>query len=208
MNEIFFNDRNGNTVLSGQELKGLKLRHITRMKELDEAEQINITQGLLWLAGQGNAQFMTDSFFRKLHSQLFGEVWKWAGTYRTTEKNIGIEAYRVPSEMLKMLKDTQYWIDHQSYETNELIAHFHHRLVYIHPFPNGNGRFSRILTNYFCKRNGYSRPQWQSHLNPHMRRKLYIHCLQQADMKKIKPLESYLSKKIEQPERWQYRPKS
>jgi len=204
MNEIFFNDRDGNTVLSGSELKGLKLRHITRMRELDEAEQINITQGLLWLAGQPKANYMTDSFFRKLHKHLFGEVWKWAGTYRTTEKNIGIEAYKVPSAILKLLQDTQYWIENESYEVNELIARFHHRLVYIHPFPNGNGRFSRIVTNYFCKRNGYSRPEWQSHLNPHMRRKLYIHCLQQADQKRIDPLLSYLSEKIEQPERWEH----
>lgn len=204
MNEIFFNDRDGNTVLSAEELSGLRLGHITRMKELDEAEQVNITQGLLWLAGQRKTNYLTDSFFRKLHKQLFGQVWKWAGVYRSTEKNIGIQAYKVPTAVLKLCEDVQYWLDNGSYETSELIARFHHRLVYIHPFPNGNGRFSRILTNYFCKRNGLSRPEWQSHLNPHMRRKLYIQCLQQADLKKIVPLKTYLSEKIEHPERWEH----
>ena len=202
MNEIFFNDRDGNTVLSGNELKGLRLSHITRMKELDEAEQININQGLLWLAQQKKGSYLSESFFRKLHKQLFGQVWKWAGTYRTTEKNIGIQAYKVPIAILKLCEDVNYWLENETYSTYEMIARFYHKLVYIHPFPNGNGRFSRIMTNHFCQRNGFSRPQWQSHLNPHMRRKLYIQCLQKADMKKMDPLIHYLSQKIENPERW------
>lgn len=198
MNEIYFNDRDGNTVLSNNELRGLLLGHITVMRELDEAEQVNINDGLIWLSQQKNQAFLTEKFIKLLHKKLFGKVWKWAGQYRKSEKNIGIDAYKVPVEMMKLIDDINYWVENSSYDQNELIARFHHRLVWIHPFPNGNGRFSRIYTNYLCKRYGFKRPEWQAHLNPILRRKMYIHCLQQADQKKFQPLIHFLSEPITQ----------
>ena len=196
MKDIYFNDRKGNTVLSNSELRGLLLNHITVMRELDEAEQVNINEGLLWLATQKNKDFLDEMFMKKLHKKLFGKVWKWAGKYRKSEKNIGIDAYKVPTEMMKLIEDVNYWVENNSYEVSELIARFHHRLVWVHPFPNGNGRFSRIFTNYLCKRYKLKMPEWQGHLNPHLRRKLYIKALQQADQKKFHPLMSFLSAPI------------
>ena len=128
MKEIYFNDRDGNTVLSQNELKGLKLKHITLMKELDEAEQVNINDGLLWLAQQKKKNYLTDSFFKQLHIKLFGQVWKWAGKFRTSEKNIGIEAYQVPTEVLKLCQDVKFWLENKSYSEAELKARFHHKL--------------------------------------------------------------------------------
>ena len=112
---ILFNDRNGQTVLSPTELKGIKLSHISNMSELDQAEQMNISQGLLWLKSQKQIDFLNESFLLKLHHQLFGQVWKWAGKYQTSEKNIGTEAWRVPSEIHKFIADTNYWIANGSY---------------------------------------------------------------------------------------------
>ncbi len=198
MKEIYFNDRDGNTVLSQDELKGLRLTHITIIKELDEAEQVNINEGLFWLSQQRTKNYLTDSFFKKLHTKLFGEVWKWAGKYRTSEKNIGIEAYQVPTEVLKLCQDVNYWLKNKSYAEEELKARFHHKLVYIHPFPNGNGRFSRILTNYFCQRNGFEKPKWQAHLSPGLRRTLYIKALQKADLKRFEDLTYFMNHHIEQ----------
>ena len=192
---ILFNNRDGHTVLSASELRGLKLAHITNLRELDEAEQTNINQGLIWLETKKNEDYLNESFLLKLHKKLFGEVWKWAGTYRKSEKNIGIDAWRVPTEMHKLFADTQYWIKNQSYKNwSELLTHFHHRLVSIHPFPNGNGRFSRIYTNHLCFKNQKIPPTWLYWLPPEKRRSLYINALRQADEKKFDSLIEFFSK--------------
>jgi len=191
--KILFNDRDGHTVLSALERKGIKLSHLTNMAELDEAEQVNINQGLLWLEGQKGNSYLHETFMLKLHKKLFGEVWKWAGAYRKSEKNIGVEAWRVPTEVHKWIDDVEYWVDHQSYDWPELVAHFHHRLVSIHPFPNGNGRFSRIFTNYFCLRNDKPQPTWLYWLPPRERRAIYIKALQQGDQRNFSPLIEFFS---------------
>ena len=192
---ILFNNRDGHTVLSSSELKGLKLAHITSLRELDEAEQTNINQGLIWLESQKNEDYLNESFLLKLHKKLFGEVWKWAGTYRKSEKNIGIDVWRIPTETHKLLADTGYWIENRSYKNwFELLAHFHHRLVSIHPFPNGNGRFSRIYTNHLCFKNHKPFPNWLYWLSPEKRRSLYINALREADEKRFGPLIDFFSK--------------
>lgn len=192
MSGVFFNDRKGQTVLSNQELRGLKFQHITTMKELDELEQSNINSGLLWLSSS-KKDILNEDFLRRVHKKLFGDVWKWAGRYRTTEKNIGILAYNIPSELKKLFEDTKFWIENNSFSPIELIARFHHRLVYIHPFPNGNGRLSRIYTNLLCEQIGAPKPTWRDDLAPVERRKAYISALRAADMKNFKPLIEYLS---------------
>ena len=88
---------------------------------------------------------------------MYGEVWEWAGSYRQTGRNIGIEAYRIPMELKQLVDDTQYQLDHDIYAPDELAARFHHRLVYIHPFPNGNGRHSRLATDVFLDSMGQKR---------------------------------------------------
>jgi len=189
--EIYFNNRAGQTVLSVNEKKGLKLAHIYSIHELNEAEQANIQDGLWGLEEKTPANVLDESFFRKLHKMLFAQVWKWAGEYRQSEKNIGIEAWKVPTEIAKLIDDTQYWLEHKSYPRNELLAHFHHRLVSIHPFPNGNGRFSRILTNLLCREQDWQEPNWKSSLPPDERRKVYIEALRSADLRDYEKLYNY-----------------
>lgn len=186
---VLFNDRDGHTVLSERERGGLKLSHIANMKELDAAEQLNIGKGLIWLQGINEDNYISEAFFLKVHRKLFGEVWKWAGQYRSSEKNIGVEAWRVPVEMKKFFEDVTYWLENDSFsDWAELLAHFHHRLVYIHPFPNGNGRFSRIITNYLCLKNNRAEPSWHRFEDPTSRRQRYIQALREADQKKYESL--------------------
>lgn len=193
--KILFNNRDGHTVLSTAELRELKLTHITNLRELDEAEQTNINQGLIWLETQKNEDYLNESFLLKLHGKLFGEVWKWAGAYRKSEKNIGIDAWQIPIEIHKLIANTRYWIKNKSYGNwPELLAHFHHRLVSIHPFPNGNGRFSRIYTNHLCFKNHKPHPRWLYWLPPEKRRSLYINALREADQKKFDSLIEFFSK--------------
>jgi len=187
--QVFFNDRDGHTVLSTKERKGLRLTHVTNMKELDAAEQMNINQGLLWLDSIKTEDYLSEEFFKKLHLKLFGEVWKWAGEYRLSEKNIGVEPWRVASEMKKFIEDAHFWVEKNSFESwSELLAHFHHKLVFIHPFPNGNGRFSRIVTNYLCVKNDKPVPSWYLDLPSEKRRAKYIDSLRAADEKKYSDL--------------------
>jgi len=139
----------GGTILDPDEKDGLLFRHIDTRVELDQMEQINIQQGMLWLLRKRVTvdDLLCESFVRQLHRKLFGQVWKWAGSYRLTEKNIGIAPEQVVVQLRLLMDDTRFWIINSVFKPQELALRFHHRLVYIHPFPNGNGRLSRIMAD-------------------------------------------------------------
>ncbi len=137
----------GATPLDPDEMEGLRHKHISTRGELDELEQANIDEGLQWLKKQKKPDVLTEEFVCTLHKKLFGKVWKWAGTFRKTEKNIGVDPIHIAIQLRQLLDDTDFWIGNVTYPAKELAARFHHRLVYIHPFPNGNGRHSRIMAD-------------------------------------------------------------
>jgi Fic-DOC domain mobile mystery protein B len=137
----------GQTPLDPDELEGLKHAHVTTRGQLDQLEQANIQQGLIWLGRNRRTDILSDEFVRKLHAQLFGEVWSWAGSFRLTEKNIGVGPRQISVQLKKLLDDVRYWVEHETYPPLEIALRFHHRLVYIHPFANGNGRFGRIIAD-------------------------------------------------------------
>ncbi len=137
----------GATPLDPDELAGLRFKHVSTRGELDQLEQAGITDGLKWLAKQKMPDVLSEAFVRELHKKLFGSVWKWAGTFRRTEKNIGADPIQVSIQLRQLLDDAKYWIENGTYEPKELAARFHHKLVYIHPFPNGNGRHARIMAD-------------------------------------------------------------
>jgi len=141
----------GQTPLDPDELDGLRHPHVTTRGELDQLEQANIEEGLRWLGRQRSPDILTDDFVRKLHRQLFGEVWSWAGTYRLTEKNIGIDPLQIAVQLRTLLDDARYWAEQGTYPPVEAGVRFHHRLVAIHPFVNGNGRFSRIMSDAYLE---------------------------------------------------------
>ena len=142
----------GATPLDPDELLGLKLKHITTRNQLDELEQANIVSGLLWLKKNSNRDdVLTINFALDLHKALFKEVWKWAGTFRRTKKNIGDDPLQVTVNLRNLLDDLAAWIEFDTYPPQEAVLRFHHQLVKIHPFPNGNGRFSRIYTDLVAK---------------------------------------------------------
>ncbi len=137
----------GATPLDPDEKEGLRFAHITNRGELDQLEQANIVEGLQWLKKQKNTDVLSEGFVRNLHKRLFGQVWKWAGTFRKTEKNIGVDPLQIAIQLRQLLDDARYWIEHETYPPMELAARFHHKLVLIHPFPNGNGRHARIMAD-------------------------------------------------------------
>lgn len=137
----------GATPLDLDEMEGLRYKHVTTRGELDELEQANVDEGLQWLKKHKKLDVLTEDFVRTLHKKLFGKVWKWAGTFRKTEKNIGVDPIQVAIELRQLLDNTEFWIENGMYLPKELAARFHHKLVYIHPFPNGNGRHARIMAD-------------------------------------------------------------
>lgn len=137
----------GATPLDPDEMEGLRFKHITTRGELDQLEQANIVEGLQWVKKQKNADILSEGFVRDLHKRLFGRVWKWAGSFRQTEKNIGVDPIQIAIQSRQLLDDARYWIEHEVYPPKELAARFHHKLVLIHPFPNGNGRHARIMAD-------------------------------------------------------------
>jgi Fic-DOC domain mobile mystery protein B len=140
---------NGQTPIDEDERFGLKISSITNIAELNEFEQINIQKAIKWTLAKRieKETLFTEEFICKLHKKMFGEVWKWAGTFRKTNKNIGVDKFIIGTELKNLIDDVKYWIDNQIFEPDIIALRFKHRLVKIHAFPNGNGRHSRLMSD-------------------------------------------------------------
>lgn len=151
------------TPLQPNEREGLLQTWITHRRDLNEAEQENIVEGAAWARGRRRVsieRMLSEDFIRTLHKRMFGDVWEWAGTFRSTERNIGVVAYRIGVELAGLLSDTRYWIESETFPPEEIAIRFHHRLVAIHPFPNGNGRHARLAADLLIERLGGERFSW------------------------------------------------
>lgn len=186
----------GQTPLDPDEIAGLRFPHVSTQGELDHLEQANIEEGLKWLSKQKAPDVLSDDFVRRLHKRLFGQVWDWAGKYRLTEKNIGVDSLQISVQLRVLLADAQFWTENESYPPLEAAARFHHRLVAIHPFPNGNGRFSRIMADALLEK-CYGAPpiDWAGGYDlqeMNERRQEYIAALRAADSGDYNPLFAFV----------------
>lgn len=134
------------TPLTPEEREALIPSYITQRRELNEVEQIGITDADRW-AFSRKRDVLSEEFLCFLHKRMFADVWKWAGQFRTTARNIGVEAWHIGPQLRELLDDVRYWIEHKTFGSDEIAMRFHHRLVFIHPFPNGNGRLSRLAAD-------------------------------------------------------------
>jgi len=178
------------TPLEPEELEGLRPSWISTRSELNQAEQDNIAAGVAWVSRSRRKDLLTEEFIRKLHTKIFGDVWAWAGDFRKTERNIGIDPIRIPVELRTLLDDVKYWTDHTTYPPDETAVRFHHRLVAIHPFPNGNGRTARLLADLLVEELGGKPFTWgrASLTDAGEARLRYIDALRAADRHDIGPL--------------------
>ena len=144
----------GQTPLSEEEKEGLRISSITTREELDEFEQLNIEKAIQWTFGKKikTEQLFSEQFIKTLHKKMYGEVWKWAGEFRSSEKNIGIKSYLISIHLKQLLDDALYWKQYETYEPQELAIRFKHRLVSIHCFANGNGRHSRLIADLIMEK--------------------------------------------------------
>lgn len=180
------------TQLDPDEVQGLKFKHITTRSELNRLEQANIQSGIAWMRRSRRADLLSESYVRELHKRLFGEVWSWAGTFRRTGKNIGVDPLHVAVELRTLLDDMQYWFNNETYAPREAVIRFHHRLTAIHPFPNGNGRHARIMADaLLIKLYRLPAVDWaggQDISSMGDRRKSYVQALRAADGGDYEPL--------------------
>jgi Fic-DOC domain mobile mystery protein B len=181
----------GATPIGPDEMKGLIPTHITTRGELDPWEQRNIFEAQMWADSNKPKDILNEKFMKQFHKRMFGKVWKWAGTFRQTENNIGVDWYKIPMELRNLFDDVRYWIENHTFPEDEIAARFHHRLVQIHLFPNGNGRHARLMANILLEHIFYKPPiPWEkvNLTDQGDDRKRYIESLQAADKEDYAPL--------------------
>ena len=177
----------GATPLDPNEIEGLIPDYITTQGELNILEHQNIIEGIDWAERQKKPNVLSITFSYKLHEQMFNQVWKWAGKQRTRDKNIGSHWQQIPTQLNHLFENTSYWIENNTYKWDELATRFHHKLVFIHAFPNGNGRHARLMTDILLSLNNQESFTWgeKMHSSPidveGKTRKAYISALKKAD---------------------------
>lgn len=158
-------EQDGQTPLDPDETAGLIPRHIETKGALNDWEQENILQATKWLRRAKIPEVLSESFCRDLHRRMFNKTWKWAGTFRKSDKNIGCDWTLVAVKLNQLLGNTKYWVENDTFPPDELAARFHHALVWIHPFPNGSGRHSRMMADALLKQLGRPAFSWGSGAN-------------------------------------------
>ena len=183
----------GQTPLTDEEREDLIPSYIALRSELNEAEQANILEAQEW-AFKRKRNVLNEKFLNDLHKRMYGNVWRWAGKYRRTGKNIGVDAYRIPTELRQLIDDCTFWVENKTYEADELAARFHHKLVWVHAYPNGNGRHARLATDLLLMSLGLEPFTWGSVnlVDPSETRRRYIDALRDADNHNIEPLLAFV----------------
>jgi Fic-DOC domain mobile mystery protein B len=187
-----FTTGDGNTPLSPEEQADL-MPNLATKEELNEWERQNILEAYTWALEPkriSRQDPLTEPYVRELHLRMFDQTWKWAGMYRTTEKNIGIPHYQIRDSLAALLGDVHYWLEHQSFAPDEIAIRFHHRLVFIHSFANGNGRHARLMADVLAQRQNRPIFTWGSAdiAQAGDFRRSYLDALRAADKNDIRAL--------------------
>ena len=181
----------GNTPLSPDELADL-IPNLATKEELNEWERENILLAREWAIEDRTlpVAVASDEYVRKLHRKMFDETWKWAGTYRLTEKNIGVPVHEIREGLVALFGDVRYWIENSTHSADEIAVRFHHRLVLIHPFPNDNGRHARLIADVLVMKLGRPAFTWGSAnlVKEGAARVRYLEAIRAADNGDIEPL--------------------
>jgi Fic-DOC domain mobile mystery protein B len=181
----------GQTPLDEEEIEGLKIKSISTRRELDEFEQLNIEKAIQWTMGKPFSadQVFSEAFVKEVHYRMFKDVWTWAGQFRKTNKNMGVEWPQVGLSLKQHCDDCKFWVAHQTYSEEEIAIRFKHQIVSIHCFSNGNGRHSRlmadIIINALFKKPVFS---WGRLANENEIRSDYLNVIRIADKGSITPL--------------------
>lgn len=177
-------NEDGQTPLNPDEIGGLIPQHLQTRDQLNEWEHMNISKAYQWaLAGNKKKKILDLNTLLLLHKKMFAETWTWAGEMRCSMKTIGVPPNQIMNKLIYLIADARGWIAHQSFEIDEIALRFHHKLVEIHVFPNGNGRHARLATEMLLKENNAELFSWgfYSKSSPHTVRQNYLTALRNAD---------------------------
>ncbi len=190
-------DATGATPLTDEDIDGLIPTFVATRADLNLAEQANIETATLWALGRRVAstdRLLTIDFADRVHRRMFGDVWRWAGRHRTRMTNIGVEPHQITTQMKLLFDDARYWHDQSTYQPAERAVRFHHRLVFVHPYRNGNGRHARFVADLYLRLNGEPTLTWGAETSIEIdstARRNYITALQAADRGDIEPLRDF-----------------
>jgi Fic-DOC domain mobile mystery protein B len=157
-----FTTGDGNTPLTPDEQADL-IPNLATKEELNQWERENILVAYSWALNPrtlARENALSEPYLRQLHRRMFDQTWRWAGLYRTSEKNIGVLHHQIREQLAILVGDTNYWIEHATFPADEIAIRFHHRLVFIHPFSNGNGRHARLMADVLAKLQGRPEFTW------------------------------------------------
>ena len=183
----------GQTPIDEDEKEGLLIETITTKGELDEFEQKNIEEAIQWVVGRKfkTKDVFSEQFICILHKKMYGNVWAWAGKFRKTNKNLGVDKFQISTDLKVLCDDAHYWVDHKTYPPEEIAIRFKHRIVSIHCFANGNSRHSRLLGDIIIEKLFEEEVfSWGAGdlTNKSDSRSIYLHAVKAADQGDFEPL--------------------
>ena len=179
------------TPIDPDEALDLIPKHISTQADLNAWEEMNIVEGANWVARQKIIQGLDEGLVREMHSRMFTKTWLWAGTFRKSAKSIGIDWTQIAVALKNLLDNTAYQIENQAVPIDEIVVRFHHQLLLIHAFPNGNGRHARLIADALIVNLGGKRFSWGGNTSIAtlgLTRQNYLSALRAADKGDIKPL--------------------
>ncbi len=182
--DITSDDQKGQTPL--EDISGL-LVAVKSRQELNDLEFKNnsaASRKYLLKNLTGKSAPFTYEWVQKIHKDMFGKVWRWAGVPRTSDLNIGVPKEKIGAEIHKLFYDLGQW-EARKERPLEIAAKIHHRLAFIHPFPNGNGRWARMIANLYLHREKLPIVQWPE--NQKIFRPEYLKALRSADKGDLDP---------------------
>ena len=195
--ENLFAEPVGATPLNPDEQAGLIPTWVSTREDLNQVEADNILSSRKWAyrKSRGTKDILRIDFLLALHHRMFKDVWRWAGTYRESGKSIGVDPTQISAGLMQLNNDAQYWLKDNVYAPEEIAVRYHHQLVYIHPFPNGNGRHSRLMADVLHTKIGGNAFSWGSKTltEANVTRHAYIEALRAADNYNIEPLLEFAS---------------
>lgn len=196
----------GATPVDADEAAGLLPKHIRTQEQLNQWEEENILEAEAWAfhGKQGKLtadEVLTEAFVRKLHLTMFNQTWSWAGKFRRSDKNIGVEFTRIAVGLNDLLENVKTQLSYlpaqpkaQTVAMDQIAAKFHHQLVWLHPFANGNGRHARLMTDVLLHNLGATPFSWggASLVNATSTRSVYLDALRAADRRDLQPLLAFV----------------
>ncbi len=190
------NAPHGSTPIDPDEARELLLIYVNDREDLNRWEYQNIKEALIWLEKTKPINILNQNFLRDLHVKMFGQVWKNAGHFRNRDMNIGVEWWDITTGLRNMFEDVKLWIENETFSSDEIGVRFHQRIVFIHPFTNGNGRLSRLITDLLIEnvlnKKRFSWGGGVDLIHKSKMRKVYIRALKDADSFNFEPLINFV----------------